>query len=248
MDSPHTPLQHERQEQQQQQQQEHQQQQQQQADRSIRSQSSSLSTSSIGSAATFIASPLSPFHRSGASAYQPITGISEDYMTSYRGAGAEKQRQQDQQQSPSPSLQQQHQEFSPVSPSSIGSGYFAGYRPQGLGLRYNNSGAAKMVKQGPPPVSRGNVTPRSPDEGGEAGGFFRGLESHLEEAEEGERKDNSIEHKRAASFGTLDSGRAYTLLLSFRQQSPPLPSLFILGLTPFADECGPSLFFSLDRI
>ncbi len=213
MDSPHTPLQQEQQEQQ-----EQQQQQQQKEHRGVRPQPSSLSTSSIGSAATFIASPLSSFHRGGSSAYQPITGITEDYMTSYKGAGAEKQ-----QQSPSPSLQQQQQqqqEFSPVSP--LGSGAFAGYRPQGLGVRYNNSGAAKMLRQGPPPpVSRGNVTSGSPDEGGEAAGLFRGLESHLEEEEEDrEREDNSMGHKRATSFGTLDYGRA--------PPSPLLPPLFIL--------------------
>lgn len=215
MDSPHTPLQQEQQEQQQQKEYP-----------GVRPQPSNLSTSSIGSAATFVTSPLSPFfHRGGASAYEPITGISEDYMTSCKGAGAERQ-----QQSPSPSLRQQQQEFSPVSPLFMGSGAFAGHRPQGLGVRYNNSGAAKMFRQGPPPpVSRGNVTSGSPDEGGEAAGSFRGLESHLEEEEEGkEGDDNSIGHMRATSFGTLDYGRA--------PPSPQPPSLlffFFFGFDTF---------------
>lgn len=179
--------------------------QQQEEQRSMRPQPSSLSTSPIDSAATSIASPLPSFRHGGASSYQPITDISEDYM-SFKGAGAEQQQKQ---QSPSPSWQQQ--ESSPLSPSS-GSGTFAGHRPQGLGVRYV-SGATKVVWQGPPPVSRGNaVSPASAEAGGgEAGGLFRGLESHLEEEgedeAEAEREKDYKWHKRATSFGTLDSGR-----------------------------------------
>lgn len=175
--------------------------------RSIRPQPSSLSTSSIDSAATFIASPLSSFRSGGASSYQPITDISEDYM-SFKGAGAE----QYQKQRP---ISRQQQESSPLSPS-LGSGTFAGHRPQGLGVRYV-SGAAKVVWQGPPPVSRG-----------EAGGLFRGLESHLEEEgedeAEAEREKNYNGHKRATSFGTLDSGRRPI----FSSCPPPLHPPFLL--------------------
>lgn len=195
--------------------------QQQEERRGMRPQPSSLSTSPIDSAATLVASPLSSFRHGGASSYQPVTDIPEDYM-SFKGAGAEQKQNQ---QSPSPSWQQQ--ECSPLSPSS-GSGTFAGHRPQGLGVRYV-SGATKVVWQGPPPVSRGNaVSPASPEAGGgEAGGLFRGLESHLEEEEEAEaeREKDYKWHKRATSFGTLDSGRRP--ILSYCPSPPHSPFLFL---------------------
>lgn len=193
MDSPHTPPQQQ------------QQQQQQQGQRSIRPKPSNLSTSSFDSATSLIASPLSSFRQGGgASAYQQIADISEDDMN-YKGTGPERE----QPKSPSP---QHHRAPSPLSPS-LGSGNFAGHRPQGLGVRYN-SGAVKVVRHAPPPVSRGNASPASPEAGGDgAGGFFRGLESHLEEEEEEEEREKYYKgHKRATSFGTLDSGKQAILL------------------------------------
>lgn len=179
-----------------------QEQQQQQVTEGIRPQPSNLSTSSIASAATFIASPLSSSPRAGASSYLSITGVSEDYI-SYKGGGAEQQQQQNQ--SPSP----QQQESSPLYPS-LGSGAFPGHRPQGLGVR-SNCGAAISVRQGPPPLSRGSVNPAN----SKAWGGTGGLECHLEVEEVEAEAEREKGHKRATIFGTLDSGGRYVLLQSF---------------------------------
>lgn len=88
-----------------------------------------------------------------------------------------------------------------------------------------NSGAAKVVWQGPPPVVyRGNASQASP----EACGLFNGLESHQEEEEEEEEEERVKDykgHKRATSFGTLDSGR-WSIFFYILSSIPPPPQYF----------------------